>query len=222
MIIGLVNTKASIIWSGLFKEVNNKSTVVEINVGDNIAESILEVDVIVFTGGADIDPKLYDENHNKTTVASSRNRDLFELAVARMAANFDVPMVGICRGAQLLCVANGGKLVQDVNNHTSKHMLQTMGSKQFLVSSTHHQMMVPMGTYTLMGWAQEITRWDGMPKEYLTQAEALEGKDVEVVYWHKTNSLGFQYHPEYMNKADAGYRYFVETTKEMLAESNVS
>ena len=219
MVIGLVNTRVSIIWAGLFREIHPKATVIEINVGDDLVDSLLAVDVVVFTGGPDVDPKLYDEPHNRATVASARKCDLHELSVTRLAKDFGIPMIGICRGAQLLCVANKGKLVQDINNHTGKHMMQTKDNKSFLVSSTHHQMMVPVGDYAVLGWAEEVTSWEGMPKEFIQTRAGLSGKDMEVVFWPESNSLGVQYHPEYMDKRDEGYKYFVEIVKDMLQDA---
>jgi putative glutamine amidotransferase len=136
-----------------------------------------------------------------------------------MAIKFSIPMIGICRGAQLLCVANGGKLVQDVANHRTRHLMHTISDHSFQVTSTHHQMMAPEGVYSVLGWSDVCNSWAGMPAGYPTNPKRTEEKDVEVVWWRDTNSLAFQYHPEQMDGQSDGQKYFINTVKTFLSES---
>jgi gamma-glutamyl-gamma-aminobutyrate hydrolase PuuD len=104
--------------------------------------SITTPALICFTGGADVQPHLYGE-HN---VASYVNpaRDEREMEVYTYCKGLGVPMVGICRGGQFLNVMEGGKMYQDVDNHTATHYLTLAETgEQFKVTSTHHQMMRP-------------------------------------------------------------------------------
>ena len=70
-----------------------------------------DVELVVFTGGADVDPSLYRETMEVRT-HSDLARDLFEKMFYKACRTYVVPMVGICRGAQFLTVMNGGKLKQ--------------------------------------------------------------------------------------------------------------
>ncbi|MGH9146106.1 MAG: gamma-glutamyl-gamma-aminobutyrate hydrolase family protein, partial [Vicinamibacterales bacterium] len=75
---------------------------------------IAEIDGLLLTGGADVDPALYGEQtHPKTTVVPPV-RDRFELQLARLAIERDLPFLGICRGEQVMNVAGGGTLIQDI------------------------------------------------------------------------------------------------------------
>lgn len=76
------------------------------------------VDGVVLAGGTDVEPSLYGEPADKRLEETRRDRDLFELQVARAALGQDVPVLGICRGLQILNVATGGTLHQHLLDHT--------------------------------------------------------------------------------------------------------
>lgn len=73
------------------------------------------VDGLMFTGGADIHPHFYGEGLHPQTGELYPFRDRMELMAARYAMKLDKPILGICRGFQLLNVAKGGSLYQDIN-----------------------------------------------------------------------------------------------------------
>ena len=70
------------------------------------------LDALLLAGGSDIDPALYGAEPAPETTGSGRERDRFELALARAALERDLPVLGICRGMELLNVACGGTLDQ--------------------------------------------------------------------------------------------------------------
>jgi putative glutamine amidotransferase len=71
-------------------------------------------DGVLLTGGPDVDPVEYGDLDRHPTVDVDAERDAYELALAREALRLDLPMLGICRGAQVLNVAAGGTLLQDL------------------------------------------------------------------------------------------------------------
>jgi putative glutamine amidotransferase len=71
-------------------------------------------DAVLLTGGVDVDPREYGEAERHPSVEVDPARDTYELALARAALERDVPMLAICRGAQVLNVAAGGTLIQDL------------------------------------------------------------------------------------------------------------
>jgi putative glutamine amidotransferase len=71
------------------------------------------VDGVLLTGGLDVDPALYNEPPHPTT-ETAPERDKFEIPLSREAVKRDVPLFAICRGVQVLNVAEGGTLVQDI------------------------------------------------------------------------------------------------------------
>ena len=68
----------------------------------------------MLTGGGDVDPALYGETPHGTFEAAETGRDAFEIALARAAVKSGIPFLAICRGMQVLNVAMGGTLVQDI------------------------------------------------------------------------------------------------------------
>jgi putative glutamine amidotransferase len=82
--------------------------------GSSLPETLALVDGLVFTGGSDLDPSLYDAEAHPETDGVIRERDDFELELMRAALERDVPMLAICRGSQVLNVALGGDLEQHV------------------------------------------------------------------------------------------------------------
>ena len=78
--------------------------------------AIERVDGLLLSGGDDVDAQLYGEDNMPFNGGFSEERDLFEIALVRVAAEMKKPIFGICRGAQLLNVAMGGTLYQDIEN----------------------------------------------------------------------------------------------------------
>lgn len=176
---------------------------------------LADCDLVVFTGGHDVGPHIYGDNPHPTT-ASNANRDTREREVFTMAALLDIPMVGICRGAQFLNVMNGGFLIQNVNNHgiAGTHQIKTTSFGEVQVTSTHHQMMLPQRDYELLGWSENIAtifETGGVIDVHKHGSKLFVGdifKEPDCVWWSSTSCLGVQYHPEYMNKDSGGWKYF--------------
>jgi putative glutamine amidotransferase len=81
-------------------------------------EQALElIDGLMLAGGADIDPGAYGQERHRETVETVPERDEFEIALARAAIDADLPVLGICRGMQLINVALGGTLLQHLPEH---------------------------------------------------------------------------------------------------------
>ena len=85
-----------------------------LEVSDSPRRLIGEIDGLLLTGGGDIDPVLYGDDRHPTVDDAEPGRDEFELDIARRAMEADLPLLAICRGVQVLNVAAGGTLVQDI------------------------------------------------------------------------------------------------------------
>jgi putative glutamine amidotransferase len=79
---------------------------------DAIEETLAVLDGIVFSGGSDLDPELYDAERHPETDAAREVRDRAEMALLSAALERDMPILAVCRGSQVLNVARGGDLVQ--------------------------------------------------------------------------------------------------------------
>ncbi|MFQ5822806.1 MAG: gamma-glutamyl-gamma-aminobutyrate hydrolase family protein [bacterium] len=172
--------------------------------GESSPSQLLElVDGLIFVGGGDIDPALYGGSNHPTISREDPERDAFELALARQALRKDIPVLGICRGSQLLNVATGGDLVAHVpdefglevlhqgeNGEAAEHLVQIapesrlakiIGLTELSVVSKHHQ---GLRTVTPV-WRVVAQAPDGV-------IEALEHKKhswLLAVLWHPELSL---------------------------------
>ncbi|HWN84928.1 MAG TPA: gamma-glutamyl-gamma-aminobutyrate hydrolase family protein [Vicinamibacterales bacterium] len=81
---------------------------------DAAAEALRGVDGLLLTGGDDVDPALYGEPPHTTFDVAEPGRDAFEIDLVRRALDADLPVLAICRGLQVLNVALGGTLIQDI------------------------------------------------------------------------------------------------------------
>jgi putative glutamine amidotransferase len=85
-----------------------------LEVSENPSALLAELDGVVLTGGGDINPVLYGEERHPTVYDAEPGRDEFEIDLVRRAMEADLPVLAICRGSQVLNVAAGGTLVQDI------------------------------------------------------------------------------------------------------------
>lgn len=179
------------------------------------ARNVEEADILCFTGGEDVDPKLYGETPLPQTYFNTK-RDEFEAGLFGEALALKKPMVGICRGAQLLNVMSGGRLWQDVNNHarTGTHPVVDMrdGTTIYGMTSTHHQQMIPNEKAEVIAMADLSTLKKRDGEEIDRNSPSLD--DVEVVWYPESNSLCFQPHPEY--QAGACQEYFKNLMNEYV------
>ncbi|WP_327357352.1 gamma-glutamyl-gamma-aminobutyrate hydrolase family protein [Streptomyces sp. NBC_01304] len=81
------------------------------------ASVVARLDAVVVAGGPDVEPVRYDAAPDPRTGPPARERDTWELALIRAALESGTPLLGICRGMQLLNVALGGTLVQHLDGH---------------------------------------------------------------------------------------------------------
>lgn len=165
------------------------------------AKGLDDADFVLFTGGEDVNPELYGEVPLAKT-HYNRERDDLEVMLYQGALDRDLPMVGICRGGQLLNVLSGGKMWQHVNGHTGSHVARietppfnTDGKRRTIrVTSTHHQMMIPGEDAFVLATALEASQKDGPLLSVAGKSE--ENPDTEVVWYEDTHCLCFQPHPE--------------------------
>ncbi|MCY3743835.1 MAG: gamma-glutamyl-gamma-aminobutyrate hydrolase family protein [Candidatus Poribacteria bacterium] len=164
-----------------------------------------DIDGLLLTGGPDIDPAYYGEERHETTDINAA-RDELELPLYKWAIEKDLPVFGICRGIQIMNVAIGGSLYQDipsqftcrlthkilVNSDDSWHSInkiqpgsllnQITGESITEVNSRHHQALKVIGK----GFTVTAQSKDGI-------IEAIEDRSKRFV-------LGVQYHPERMTQ----------------------
>ena len=172
-----------------------------------LVETMEEADLVLFTGGEDVDPALYKQAKGKFT-SIDRNRDIDEVAEARLAMLLNKPIWGTCRGIQLGCVLSGGSLVQHMN-HPHMHNLTMYDGTTIQTNSLHHQLQHHVGLhpteYFVAAWAESLSNIylngtnNPVTLPSVTRGAKAYFKEPELVYYRKTNWLGIQGHPEMMN-----------------------
>jgi putative glutamine amidotransferase len=165
---------------------------------EDCATAVLDIiDGLVLAGGPDIDPARYGARPHPQTHGQRPDRDAGELALLRAALDSDLPVLGVCRGMQLMAVAAGGRLIQhmpdDVGHDAHRPAPGAYGEhgarfapgsrvagvlgRQLEVNSYHHQGVADPGWLTVTGWAEDGT------------VEVLEDPS-------RRFALGVQWHPE--------------------------
>jgi putative glutamine amidotransferase len=156
-----------------------------------------QLDGFIFTGGSDLDPHYFGEEPLEGLGEITPRRDAFEMALARLVLAGNKPALGICRGMQLLNVAAGGTLYQDLKGvseflhnqqaprwypvHTvqaerESRLFGLAGQESFLVNSFHHQMVRQLGQgLKAVAWSK-----DGL----IEAIESAKDKQIMAVQWH--------------------------------------
>jgi putative glutamine amidotransferase len=98
---------------------------------------------LMLTGGGDVDPSLYGETPHETFHASETGRDAYEMALVRAAADAGLPIFAICRGMQLLNVAFGGTLVQDIPSMVNGAVHHAVNEPRYALA---HEVWVASGS----------------------------------------------------------------------------
>lgn len=171
---------------------------------ESIERYLSLVDGIYFTGGGDINPLLFGEEPIRQIGAIDYDRDTFEVKLYKHAASKNMPMLGICRGQQIMNVAAGGTLYQDIyaqrqntNGHSPKFTLggyehhtvdlirdsmiyNIFKTDKIKTNSFHHQAVKDVAE----GYIATAFTEDGI-------IECIESSELEF-------ALGVQWHPEIM------------------------
>jgi gamma-glutamyl-gamma-aminobutyrate hydrolase PuuD len=173
-------------------------------------EEMTEFDsALVIWGGADISPELYNHPTSRRTSAYAKRRDEVEWALIQEAISMELPIIGVCRGAQMLCAAAGGYLLQDVRNHAGPHhAVYTADGKEFYTNSIHHQMMVPNDVeHEMVAWTKSSIGAPYLYKDDKTfePGPEMEWVEPEFVYFSKIDGYAIQWHPEAMGLPESGY-----------------
>ncbi len=169
------------------------------NLEPDAAEALAaRADAVVFSGGADLDPAHYGHAPEPGLGLVDPSRDAFELALYRAARALGLPILGICRGIQVVNVAEGGTLhqhlpaVEGMMQHDQRNIdyppfhrlrlepgsiaAQAAGSAEVVVNSAHHQGIAELAT---------ALRASGATSDGLVEAaEAIDGAWLLALQWH--------------------------------------
>lgn len=166
--------------------------------------SMDNADIVIMPGGGDWCPKIYNEKTGSKTHYNEYT-DIEQLTTLRDAIRGKKAIIGICRGAQLLCIAEGGKLIQHVSGHGYSHEIHSTRdrNRKFTTNSLHHQMLnltpIPKERWDLLYYAKGIsgTYLNGNNEEIIDFTK-FKGdiKEPEIVLFNYIRGLAIQGHPE--------------------------
>ena len=157
--------------------------------GSNWAERLERIDGVLLPGGGDIDPRVYGQEAQSAEVYDvNRVQDAEDISLALHVLNTRMPLLAICRGMQVVNVARGGSLIQDMSTHHRNHVASVMVSSNvdalglsspvMEASCYHHQMIDRLGT--------------GLEVIALSAEGYVEGLKIAAPGW----AFGVQWHPE--------------------------
>ncbi|MBS9775490.1 MAG: gamma-glutamyl-gamma-aminobutyrate hydrolase family protein [Fusobacterium sp.] len=189
-----------------------------------IEEQVKILDGLVLSGGFDIDPKFYNEEPLEKLGDLYPERDEFELKLIKYALKYKVPMLGICRGFQLLNVAFGGNLYQDISYRPNSFIKHCQDAKP--EDCTHSIEIEKKSLFFEIANQQENERVNSyhhlalkdVAKDFKVVATAKDGIVEAIEYANDEQYiLGVQFHPEMMfqtnNFAKNIFKNFIENCK---------
>lgn len=136
------------------------ATPLELTLADDPAALAGRVDGLLLTGGGDVDPALYGATPHATFGAAEPGRDAFEIALVRAVLEAGKPVFAICRGMQLLNVALGGDLVQDIPTEVN--------------GAAHHDVREPRYALAHEVWTTQGSRFSTLMREKLVDGESCQ------------------------------------------------
>ncbi|MDN3293634.1 gamma-glutamyl-gamma-aminobutyrate hydrolase family protein [Streptomyces ficellus] len=156
------------------------------------AEVVARLDGLVIAGGADVEPVRYGAESDPRTGPPARERDAWELALIDAALTAGTPLLGICRGMQLLNVALGGTLLQHVDGHTGG--VGVFGAHTVKpVPGTRYASLIEEATTVPTYHHQAVDRLGkGLTASAYAEDGTVEAIELTGARW----ALGVQWHPE--------------------------
>ena len=190
--------------------------IVELRPGADDPEQVLDrIDALLLTGGGDVDPALYGGN-SKDGLMVDRARDDFELALIKGALQRDMPILGVCRGIQILNVAHGGTL-QTLRDDPAKDEVHGISTSSF---AAHPIAIQPDSLLASLISATEtdVNSFHGQAvdvpgAELSVVATAVDGVIEAMERSDRTFVLATQWHPEI---PPADMRYFERLIAEAI------
>ncbi len=208
------------------RRVNPAVEFVKLSSVDDNAEAIVDVDGLLLTGGDDVDPEFYGRpDLREKSKGINRKRDEFEFGVIKRALDADVPILGVCRGMQVMNVALGGTLHADVE--ADGYMRHSSGTS---VIVKHEITIEPNSLLSGLagGLRQTINSYhhqavDRLGRGLIKVAESTDGV-IEAAEWSMKEGMPFlllvQWHPE--RRVEGGETFSENLAKVFLREVEYS
>ena len=163
-------------------------------------EILQNIQGIIFSGGVDPNPIFFGENPMYCNEVSPK-RDIFEINLCRKAFKKNIPMLGICRGMQIIALAFGGKIYQDIQKehfNTFNHFQNFSGKYPFhgvnIIKNTGlYSILQKKRIYVNSFHHQAVCE---VPKNFIISAKSDDLIIEAIEYTGKNFIMGVQWHPE--------------------------
>ncbi|KKN45502.1 hypothetical protein LCGC14_0682510 [marine sediment metagenome] len=200
----------------LYKHLLNKVGSVTKSV-DKLIKTPEKISLALFTGGEDIHPYFYNGKDPRKICMTNFKRDMYEKKIFDYCRKYDIKMTGVCRGFQFLNVMAGGSMYQHITNHSiaRQHGVYVSHMDSFMdVTSTHHQLVKLRKDAEIVAWAEprRSAAYIG-PKG--TRKNPPD-EEVEAAIFPKINSMGVQYHPEFMTINSTARLHYLTMVKDFI------
>lgn len=179
----------------------------------DLKEILERVDGVLFSGGPDIHPGIYGEEMLDCCGKLAEERDALEIPLMQLAVEMDKPVLGVCRGYQVLNVVLGGTLYQDINTQlkSSVHIEHRRDTPEEHVKAIHKVNVIrDTPLYTFSEGLQQIgvnTLHHQAVKKLAEPLRSMATADdgvIEAAYHpEKRFVMGVQWHPEYLGLEDS-------------------
>lgn len=167
------------------------------------------LDGVILTGGGDVDPSYFNEEPNRYLGTITPNRDTFELGMAEELLRVDKPVLGVCRGMQLLNVAIGGDMYQDIYDQADGELIQH--DQKAPATYRSHHVYVEAGSLLCELVEEEKLRVNSyhhqavreVPAPFKVSAVSTDGIIEAIESTKHRFVLGLQWHPERLDGSDS-------------------
>ncbi|NMG08047.1 gamma-glutamyl-gamma-aminobutyrate hydrolase family protein [Brasilonema sp. UFV-L1] len=188
------------------------------------------LDGLILSGGGDIDPVFYNGCAHPTIYSVDSHRDAFELQVARFALDNHIPVLGICRGLQILIVVSGGTLIPHIPDEYGTSVLHRLEPGPELRQSTEHMIklnansrlakLIQKTQISVVSFHHQAARTIG--PGWRAVAYALEDGVIEAIeHEHHPWAIGVQWHPELSPNDPNHQRIFQDFVESTLLRNNL-
>lgn len=188
------------------------------------------LDGLLLSGGGDIDPATYGEEPHSTIWGLDMNRDRAELALAKWAAYTQKPLLCICRGTQVLNVALGGSLVQDIESMRPEALRHMFDEETTPREEVTHSVRVAEGSLLgelIQANAAQVNSWHHQAVKRLADdlkvvASAPDGIVEAIEIPGHRFALGVQWHPEWLYDKYPEHKRLFERLVQAASVNDVS
>ena len=168
---------------------------------EDVLATVERIDALILTGGDDVDPSTYGAVDEGVSISNDATADQHEIALVKAAVSREIPVLGICRGAQVINIAYGGTLFQEMTSEDNKShptrpklleeilamrhsitldpkskLARVLRSADRVVNSTHHQAISQVASgFRPVAWAPDGT---------IEAIESTDDKHILAVQWH--------------------------------------